>query len=141
MLPAVQLTEHKAGYIGTTPAPVTDADFILYVIADAASCSSASTIAWAAYLDQDPVDRRPIAGITNVCKPGYDFLASAASQQSIVDVMTHEILHALARVAAAAACPSFVRCCIHFHCACAVSVIDGSAKRSHASSPGLPAGL
>jgi hypothetical protein len=103
MLPAVQLAKHKSAGAGEP-----DTDFILYVIADPGSCSSASTIAWAMFLDVDQTvgslsAYRPIAGITNVCQLGIDTLAlsSNAALQSTVDTMTHEILHALARVAAA----------------------------------------
>ena len=95
--PAVQLDAHKTTGIAGT-------DFILYVVADSASSCGAGTIAWAKFLDLDYTPGaslyRPIAGITNVCQPGVDGLASAATLQGTVDTMTHEIIHALARAAA-----------------------------------------
>jgi len=114
MYPAAPNAAHFDGGAGVAT------DFILYVTADPTRCSKcggvdccagtfyctsgSGALAYAFPSAFDVATNRPLMGVANLCPDALASLASGYGQQSAVDTLAHEILHALARPPSAHPC-------------------------------------
>lgn len=80
---------------------IPDADFAVFVTAQATPSCGASTGAHAVFCEQDEanwygIQNRPLAGYINFCPRDADGLgASSASVEALVDTAVHELMHTL----------------------------------------------
>jgi hypothetical protein len=79
---------------------VPDADFIVFVTAQATPECQPSTGAHAVHCVQDElnwygIQNRPLAGYINFCPRDVSISTSASSMESLVDTAVHELIHTL----------------------------------------------